>query len=190
MSRRASILGRLRRLKNGAARYVVAALALAYLSAGIAPCAIAAAQPVGDPLETVRAGGEHLESAHAHHDERGGSGLDHHGDHGSHDSRDGQGTPVHGDHAPSAQDHGDHECPHCPAGAASAQSADHSSCFALEDLTNVAASHAKDVPQPLAPTLACAAVTLPPPLASPPPPLRAAAIPLVPLNVRHCVFLI
>lgn len=180
MSRRASILGRLRRLKTGAARYVVAAFGLAYLTAGVAPCATAASQGVGDPLAVVRADGDHAHAAHAHHAHRADSGHDNHG------------SAVHDDPVPAMPDHGEHQCPHCPAGAGMAQSADHSSCFVLEDLTSVAASQAKDAPQTLLHSFSSAVFTLPPPLASPAAPLpsRAAAIPPVPLNVRHCVFLI
>lgn len=164
MNRRANILARLRRWKTGAGRYVVASFVAAYLSAGAAPCAAAAAtQATADA-----AGAAHELGANAH---------EHH--------------TVHDD---GADDAPRGHCPHCltDAGALPMQAADHSSCLALEELTNVAAPQAKDAPPSLAPPLGPAAFTLPPPLASPaaPPSLRAAAIPHVALNVRHCVFLI
>jgi hypothetical protein len=163
----------LRRWKSGAARYVVASFALAYVSAGVAPCAAAE----GEADAGAAGVREHTAAqvGHAHHG------------HGAHDvaaGADGAGAPTDDDAKP---------CPHCLAGAAMAHADEHSSCFALEDLTNVAASHAKDAPQPLAPSFGPAPFTLPPPLASPAaaPPLHAAsAVPSVPLNVRHCVYLI
>lgn len=177
MSRRTSILERLRRLKNGAARQVVAVFALAYLAAGVAPCATAATQAAGDSVGIERAVGTHSEAEHghhAHHAEHAQAAPDRHG------TADGV-PPPH---------HGDRHCPHCPAGAAVAQAENHFTCFALDDLTNVAASQAKDVSQALAPWFVVAPFTLPPPLASPIPPPRTAAIAPVPLNVRLCVFLI
>jgi hypothetical protein len=99
------------------------------------------------------------------------------------------------DTAPAPAQPGSH-CPHCPAalgGAAGvAHANDHASCAALEGLADVAAAHVKDAPPPLAPLLTPAAFALPPPLASPlaAPHSRPAQGPSVPLNVRHCVFLI
>jgi len=164
-----STLARLRRWKAGAGRYVVGAAAVAYLSAGLAPCAMAA--------QDAEAAHEHAAVAHESHGHHG-AGAEHH------------------DHAPLPADERGHSCPHCPAstngdGAIACDDAQ-VSCLAFEDLTSAAASHAKDSLQPLVPLFGGAAFTLPPPLASPraPPPLRAAAVPVVPLNVRHCVFLI
>lgn len=177
MNRRTNILGRLRRWKGGAARYVVASFAAAYLSAGVAPCAAAASEPM-DNGDAVAMGHEHA-AAHSQHAHQG---------HGS--------MPANPETAPAPDEHGSDHCPHCPSAlegaAAIVHGNDHSSCAALADLTNVAASHAKDASQPLTPLFAAAAFTLPPPLASPPPraPSRAVRIPTVPLNVRHCVFLI
>jgi len=94
--------------------------------------------------------------------------------------------------APAPESH----CPHCPGalgGAAGiAHGNDHASCAQVEDLANVAAAQVKDSSPPLAIPLVPAAFTLPPPLASPraTPQPRAARVPAVPLNVRHCVFLI
>jgi hypothetical protein len=178
MNRRTNILGRLRRWKAGAARYVVASFAAAYLSAGVAPCAAAASQPVDDG-SAVAIGQQHSDGAHSQHGHEG---------HGR--------MPATHQTAPALAEHGSEHCPHCPpaleGAAAIAHGNDHSSCAALADLTNVAASHAKDAPQPLMPLFAPAAFTLPPPLASPlaASPSRAVRIPTVPLNVRHCVFLI
>jgi hypothetical protein len=172
MNRRANILRRLRRFKTGGARYVVASFALAYVSVGIVPCAAAEVE-VDSDAAAVR---EHTAAqvGHAHHG---------HEAHNVAAAANGAGAPT---------DDGARHCPHCLAGAAMAHAVEHSSCFALEDLTNVAASHAKDVPQPLAPSFGPAPFTLPPPLASPAasPPSHAAAVPSVPLNVRHCVYLI
>ncbi|RPI59135.1 MAG: hypothetical protein EHM50_09695 [Lysobacterales bacterium] len=189
MNQRANILARLRRWKSGASHYVVWLFAVAYVSAGVAPCAAAAGRATGDVDAAV---GEHAESAHAGHAERTHRdpvAAPHHG-------HEAQGAPASDDTAPAPSDGGGEHCPHCPPGfergAAIAHDDDHSSCSTLEDLTNVAASHAKDAPQPLVPFVGLAAFTLPPPLASPlaPPPFRAARTPSVPLNIRHCVFLI
>jgi hypothetical protein len=175
MNDRANILARLRRWKSGAARYVVASVAVAYLAAGVAPCAMAANPTPDEPSsaapEDHRAHAPHHPVAHAQHGD---------GAHGA-----GAATQ---DSAPAPADLGNERCPHCPLGARG----DHATCVALEDLTDAAASHAKDAPQPLAPLLASAAFTLPPPLASPwpPPLLRAVRGASVPLNVRNCVFLI
>jgi len=178
MSRRTNILARLRRWKTGAARYVVGAVVAAYLSAGVAPCAMAdthaANADVHERASVAQEGHAQLgRHEHAEHEARHGGGAAH-------------------DHAP-ADDRGEH-CPRCPHGAhgsAIAHDGAVLSCFAVDDLTNVA-SKAKDASQPAAPLLGPAAFTLPPPLASPrvPPPLLAPAGTLVPLNVRHCVFLI
>ena len=176
MKHRANILGRLRRWKAGAARYVVASFAAAYLSAAVAPCA-AAASPRTDDAKAITLGHEHADAARSQHGHEGHGGM--------------QAT-----HETAPSEHGSHHCPHCPSAlegaTAVAHGNDHSSCAALADLTNVAASHAKDAPQPLVPLYTPAAFTLPPPLASPPtaPPSRAVRIPPVRLNVRHCVFLI
>jgi hypothetical protein len=187
MKHRANILARLRRSKAGRARPIVGLFAVAYLSAGLAPCA-AASQATGEADLAVR---EHAaaDESHAGHQSR---------DDAAHSSR------VHAGHgaipathntAPPAERGGD-LCPHCPpaleAAAGIAHGTDHSSCAALEGLTNVAAAHAKDFPAPAVPLLASAPFTLPPPLASPvAAPLHAVRFPpSVPLNVRHCVFLI
>lgn len=173
MNDRANIIAWLRRWKSGAVRHVVASFAVAYLTAGVAPCAMAASGATGEPsivaYEDHVAHEPHHPVAHAQHG------------HEAHDA----GAATH-DSAPA--DHGNERCPHCPPGA----HGDHAACVALEDLTNVAASHAKDASKPLVPLLAPAALALPPPLASPwpPPPLRAVRGASVRLNVRHCVFLI
>lgn len=175
MSDRANILGRLRRWKGGAARYVVGSFAVAYLSAGIAPCAMAAARAT----DNVSAAALVAHEGHAAHDQDAA-----HSQHGN--ETHGAGVATHDAPAP-AHDRSGH-CPHCPPGAGG----DHAVCAVFEDLTNAAASHAKDAPQSAAPPLAPAAFTLPPPLASPwpPPPLRVVRGTSVRLNVRHCVFLI
>ena len=182
MNRRANILGRLRRWKTGAARYVVGLVAVAYLAAGVAPCAMAASRAADDIDTVVR------DHAVAH------EGLAVNEPHAAahlqvgHEAHGGNGAPH--DSAPAPANDGDGHCPHCFSGTTVSHAADRSSCVAFEDLAN-AASHAKDAPQPLAPSFAVAAFMLPPPLAPPrPPPLRAAGIPPVSLNVRHCVFLI
>ena len=183
MNRRTNILARLRRWKTGAGRYVVGSFAVAYLTAGVAPCAMAS-RPTKDVDTVVR---EHVDVAHDRHvlHERQGvvhSQLDHEA-HG--------GTTAAHETAPAPADNRSEHCPHCFSGTVIAHGDDRSSCFALEDLTNAAASHAKDAPQPFAPSFGPAAYTLPPPLAAArPPPLRAVGVPPVPLNVRHCVFLI
>jgi hypothetical protein len=182
MNGRANILSRIRRWKSGAGRYVVGTFAVAYLSAGAAPC-IAAGRDVHE-LNAVAH--EHVDAAresHASREQRNSSAHSHHG-HEPH----GGAAQTH-DGSPAPTDSG-RRCPHCPAGTAIDD--DHASCVALEDLTNVGASHAKDASQSLMPLFAPAAFTVPPALASPraPPPLRAVGVPPVPLNVRHCVFLI
>jgi hypothetical protein len=169
MSSRSSVLVRLRRSRAGAARYVAALFAVAYLAAGVAPCVAAASLPAADG-----AAQGHAHHAHEHADSAAGS---HHG---------------HEDGVPSQHDGNGENCPHCPLdGGAARGHGDHSTCAALEDLTNVA-PQAKVAPPALAPPLSPAAFTLPPPLASPPanPPWRSARLSSVPLNVRHCVFLI
>jgi hypothetical protein len=173
MNDRANILARLRRSKSGAARYVVAAFAVAYFSAGVAPCAMATPRATHDGSAAARQG-------HAAHEPLHSAAHAHHGHeaHGA-DAHDGSPEPI---------QHGNAHCPHCPPAA----HGDETACVVLEDLKSVAASHAKDAPKPLAPLLAAVAITLPPPHASPwrPPPLRAVQATSVPLNVRHCVFLI
>ena len=184
MKRRTNILARLRRWKTGAARYVVGSFAVAYLAAGVAPCAMAANRATESVDAAAR---EHVGAAHEDHavhepraDAHAQRGHETHG-----------GTAVAHESAPAPADDRSEHCPHCFSAAEVAHGDDRSSCLAFDDLTNSAASHAKDAPQPLAPSFAAAAFTLPPPLASPrPAPLRAAGIPPVPLNVRHCVFLI
>jgi len=165
MNGRANILVRLRRWKRGAARYVIGSFAVAYLSAGVAPCAMAATRATHD---MHAASPEHTGVAHEHHVH-------------------GVGVAAH-ESVPAPADHGNTHCPHCPP----STHGDHAACVALDDLTNVAASHAKDAPQSIAPLLVPAALTLPPAHASPwpPPPSRVARVPCVPLNVQHCVFLI
>jgi hypothetical protein len=178
MNRRTNILRHLRRWNAGAARYVVASFAAAYLSVGVAPCAAAASEPK-DNGDAVAIGHEHADAAHSQHDHEG---------HGS--------MPADHETVLVPAERGSDHCPHCPSAlegaAAIAHGNDHSSCAALADLTNVAASHAKDPQQPLMPLFAPAAFTLPPPLASPlaAPPSRAVRTPTVRINVRHCVFLI
>ncbi len=179
MNRRTNILERLRRWKAGAARYVVASFAAAYLSAGVAPCAAAASKPIDNGDAAVAIGQEHAGAAHSLHGHEGHVSM--------------PATPA---PEPAPAGHGSDHCPHCPSaleGAAEiGHGSDHSSCAALEELTNVAASHANDAPQQLTTLFAPAAFTLPPPLASPlpAPPSHAVRIPAVPLNIRHCVFLI
>jgi hypothetical protein len=170
MSSRSSVLARLRRARAGAARYVAALFAVAYLASGVAPCVAAASSPpaVGGAQEHVH---------HAHHEHGDSAAGPHHG----HDAG-----------VPSRHDSNGDSCPHCPLGGGPARGHDdHSTCAALDDLTNVA-SQAKAAPPALAPSLGPAAFTLPPPLASPlaPPPWRSASPSSVPLNIRHCVFLI
>ena len=175
MNDRANIIAWLRRWKSGAARHVVASFAVAYLTAGVAPCAMAASGATGEPSIVVH-------EDHAAHEPPHPVAHAQHG----HEARD-AGATTH-DSAPAPADHGDERCPHCPPGA----HGDHAACVALEDLTDVTASHAKDAPKPLASPVAAAAFMLPPPLGSPwpPPPLRAVRATAVRLNVRHCVFLI
>jgi hypothetical protein len=186
MNERANILAPFRRWNAGAARYVVASFAIAYLSAGMAPCAAAASGAAQAPGAAVREPGAVTHEAHGTHEQHVPAAHSHAG-HESHD-----GTPSAHDGGASQQ--GTH-CPHCPAAAGGvgiAHGDDHSSCAVLEDLADVAASQAKAAPPPIAPLPGPAAFTLPPPLASPraPPPSRAVALPPVPLNIRHCVFLI
>jgi hypothetical protein len=172
-SGRSNVLARLRRWRAGAARYAVAWFAVAYLSAGVAPCAAAAS--AAEAAGGAAAHAQH--SQHAHEHGTGSAGAQH-----GHDAAE----------MPSHHDGGADSCPHCPLdGGAAPGHDDHSSCAALEDLTN-AAPQAKSAPPALAPPLAAAAFTLPPPLASPlvTPPWRSAQRSSVPLNVRHCVFLI
>ncbi|HEY3518446.1 MAG TPA: hypothetical protein VGL98_15460 [Gammaproteobacteria bacterium] len=183
MNRRANILSRMRRWKSGAGRYVVGAVAVAYLSAGAAPCAAAGRET----HEVNAAVHEHVivaDQSHAAHEQRDPGAHSHHG-HQAHG-----GAVVTHQGSPAPTDSGSRHCPHCPPGAPIDD--DHSSCFALEDLTNVGAAHAKDTSQPLVPLFVPAPFTLPRPLASPraPPPLLGAGGSPVPLNVRHCVFLI
>jgi hypothetical protein len=169
-------LARLRRSSSGAARYVVGLFVVAYLSAGVAPCAMAASQTPG------AAGTAQHEHEHEHEPRAAVVHAQHaHEDH----------TAEAGEHASAPTDDGSPYCPHCPAGTAGTHEDDHSSCFALADVTN-AAAQAKDAPQQLAPALGSPAFTLPPPLAAPraPPPLRRVGVPPVPLNIRNCVFLI
>jgi hypothetical protein len=165
-------LARLRRSSSGAVRYLVGLFVVAYLSAGVAPCAMAASQPAQTARTALHEHEPPAVFAHAHHA---------HEDH----------TAEAGEHAPEPTDNGGPYCPHCPAGTAGTHEDDHSSCFALADVTN-AAAQAKDAPQQLAPALGPPAFTLPPPLAAPraPPPLRRISAPPVPLNIRNCVFLI
>jgi hypothetical protein len=184
MNGRTSIIGRLRRWNAGAARYVVGAVAVAYLSTGVAPCAMASHAA----NDTRAAESQHVDVSHAGHAQHDGRDVAEHSRHG-HDAH--RGFAAAHEDAPAPVDQRGEHCPHCPAGTAIAHDSDGLACATLEDLTNVAASHLKDVAQPLAPLLGSAAFTLPPPLASPrAPPSRAAAVPPVPLNVRHCVFLI
>jgi len=183
MNRRTNILGRLRRWKSGAARYVIAALAVTYWSAAMAPCAMAAMHEAGGALHEATV----VHDGPAHHEQHASNGHSHHG-HEAH----GGSAAAHDHGAPAPAEH----CPHCPhaVGSSSAIACDDAqvSCLSVDDLKNAAASHAKDSPQPLVPLLGPAAFTLPPSLASPraSPPLRAAPVALVPLNVRNCVFLI
>lgn len=173
MKDRANILARLRRWKSGAARYVVAAFAVAYLSAGVAPCAMAARAT--EELGIVG------QEDHAAHEPRQPVAHAQHG-HETH----GAGAAAH--ESVTALDLANEHCSHCPPGA----QGDHTTCVALQDLTNVASSHAKDAPQPLSLLLVPAAFMPLPPFAPPwsPPPLRDVRVASVPLNVRHCVFLI
>jgi hypothetical protein len=177
MNGRAYSLAHLRRSTGGAARYVVGLFVVAYLSVAVAPCAMAASQVPSAartaPHEDVYAHAHeppadvaHAQHAHEHHTVGGGN-------------------------VPTPTDQGSPYCPHCPAGTAGAHADDHSSCFALPDLTD-AAAQAKDAPQQLAPALGPPAFTLPPPLAAPraPPLVRRVSVPPVPLNIRNCVFLI
>jgi hypothetical protein len=204
MSHRENILARLRRWKSGGARRVVGLVVAAYLSAGLAPCAAAPSQALDGTAAAAReqsdvAHGGHVQHRqHAHHDAGGHVQHAQHdaGGHSQHGHADG-GMPAVHDTSPAPAEHGGDHCPHCPAAldgaAAIAHGSDHTSCGALEDLANAAASHAKDAPQPSAPPIGFAPFTLPPPLASPlaalplPAAMRASSIPL---NVRHCVFLI
>jgi hypothetical protein len=175
MNDRANILARLRRWKGGAARYVVASFAAAYLGAGVAPCAMAAPRATD---ETSIVAYEN----HAAQEPRHSAAHEQHG-HEAH------AADAAADHdGPAPVDHSKENCPHCPSSA----HGDHAACGALEDLTNVAASHVKDAAKPLVPLLMAAPLMLPPALVSPwpPPPLRAVRGASVPLNVRHCVFLI
>ena len=175
MSDRANILARLRRSKCGAGRYVVAAFAVAYLSAGVAPCAMAKTRATDEvPAVTHEQHAAHEPAHHAAHAQHG---------HEAPAAR----APAH-DAEQAPADHENEHCAHCPPG----MHGDHAACVALEDLTNVAASHAKDAHKAPAPLLVAAALTLPAPLASPwpPPPLRGVRGAAVRLNVRHCVFLI
>ena len=165
MNDRASILVRLRRWKRGAARYVIGSFAGCYLSAGVAPCAMATTRATHD---THAASPEHAGVAHEHH---------------AH----GVGVATH-ESVPAPADLDRAHCPHCPPGT----NGHDAGCFALEGLTNVAASHAKDASQSVTQALV-AAVFAPLPLPAapwPPPPLRVARVTSVPLNVRHCIFLI
>jgi hypothetical protein len=87
-------------------------------------------------------------------------------------------------------------CPHCPiggeGGAGGAHDNEHASCLTLEDLTSGLPSHAKEAPQALVPLDGPPELILRPPLAAAPalPASCAPRIPRVPLNVRHCVYLI
>jgi hypothetical protein len=182
-----NILGRLRRWKTGGGRHVLGLLTVAYLSAGVAPC-LAMAHPVAPKpaaVARVQAGSGH--EGHAAHEHRDPDAL-------FHDDRAAHATPAAHEHATApADDRGKH-CPHCFAdadgGAAIPHDDDHAACSALEGSTDVAASQAKDAPQPAAPVLGPAPFTLPPPLASPAAPSRAVRSLPVTLNIRHCVFLI
>jgi hypothetical protein len=172
-------LARLRRSSSGAARYVVGLFVVAYLSVGVAPCAMAASEAV----QADRAVSHELEHAHEHEPRVAVAHSQHAHEHHAAEA---------GEHAPtSPTDSGTAYCPHCLAGTASTHAADHSSCLALPDSTN-AAAHAKDAPPQLAPALGPRAFTLPPPLAAPRarPPSRRVSVPPVPLNIRNCVFLI
>jgi hypothetical protein len=185
MNDRTSILGLLRRWKTGAARYVVGAFAVAYLSAGVAPCLAVASRAAVDPAGTARNVEVPSHEANAVH---GRGGFDAHAHHG-HETHAGT-VPAHDE---VTDDGRSAHCPHClgDGGAANAPDGDHASCSALDDFTDVAVPQGKVLPA-LAPSLGPAAFTLPPPLASPvgPVPSRAVRVPLVPINVRHCVFLI
>jgi hypothetical protein len=173
-------LTRLRRSSSGAARYVVGLFVVASLSVGVAPCAMAASEAV----QAERAAShEHEHDRDRDHEPRVGVA------HAQH-AHEGYGVEA-GEHAPAPADDGTASCPHCLAATAGALEDDHSSCFAVPDLTN-AAAQAKDAPQQLAPAFGPPAFTLPPALAAPraPPPLRRLSVPAVPLNIRNCVFLI
>src|SRR5688572_28120497 len=104
MNDRANILARLRRWNGGAARYVVASFAVAYLSAGVVPCAMGAAQSTDESRIVAH-------EDHAAHEPRH---PDAHARHG-HDAH-GAGATA-GDSAPAPADHGNERCPHCPPGA-------------------------------------------------------------------------
>jgi hypothetical protein len=182
MNARANILARLRRWKTGVGRPVVASFAVAYLAAGVAPCVAASSQAAIDSAGAV------LEIAASSHD---GNAVQEHGaapaaPHHGHDAHAGGPRAGHDADDDRPREH----CPHHLGGAAQAHH-DHSSCSVVEDLSNVAASQQKETSQPPV-ALVPVAFALLPPLASPaaPPPLRAVEVPPVPLNVRHCVFLI
>src|SRR5688572_33066996 len=122
MNRRANILGRLRRWKAGGARYVIGLVAVTYLAAGVAPCAMAASRAAGDVDTVVR------EHAVAH------EGRAVHETHGAAHLHDGHAAPgsnaaPHGS-APAPADRGGH-CPHCFSGTDAAHASDRSSCVAL-----------------------------------------------------------
>jgi hypothetical protein len=188
MSRRRNILARLRRFKSRGAAHVITTFAVAYLLAGVAPCAAASSGAfAGTAIIAEQAEvSQHRHAQHESHD------VGAHAQHGHGDG--GLAAP----HVPAPSEHGGDHCPHCPAAVEGASAAghggDHRSCAALEDLTNAAASHAKDAPQPSAVLIVAAPFTQPPPLASPllaqPPVIAAIRASNVPLNVRHCVFLI
>jgi hypothetical protein len=165
-------LARLRRSSSGAARHVVGLFVVAYLSAGVAPCTMAASQAA-----------QADRTAHEHEHEHESQAALAHTQH-AHEAQTAE-------QAPAPHDNGSPYCPHCPAGTAGTHEDDHSSCFAVADVTN-AAAQAKDAPQQLAAAFGLPVFTLPPPLAAPraPPPLRRVSVPPVPLNIRNCVFLI
>jgi hypothetical protein len=184
MKDRRNILGSLRRWRAGAARHVVGAFVVAYLAAGIAPCVAAAGRAPVDAAAAVRNAEVVLHEGSGSH-----GGFDLH----AHPGHETDAAALSG-HDQASDDGRSAHCPHClgDAGAVRAHDDDHASCSALEDLTDVAVSQTKAAPPALAPLLGPAAVTLPPPLASPvaPVPSRAVRAPLVAINIRHCVFLI
>lgn len=179
MKRRINWLGVLRRQRSGLGRFVLAFFAVATVTMTGAPCfAMAAGAQVSPAM--------HHEGMHA-----GMTMVAHDHSHFAHASEHGASSP-HGSPDPS------HQCPHCPLAAP------------MSGYTTTSGSHAVCAGLGGASDQAQAGVTMPPfkhiaaapqfePAASavlrPPGTARAfvppaLARPSVPLNVRHCVFLI
>jgi hypothetical protein len=176
MNGRTNILAKLRRQRGRFGRFVLAVFAMGSFTLAGAPCFAMAAPP---PTARVD------QSAHAAH---GDSGMHAHGHARAH--ADG----ISGTHEQSEHQFPKH-CPHCPVTAAMSHhgpSSAHAFCSALDDVSDQSLSSLPTFAKHV--VLVAAFETLPPLVFHPPPrqltrELARARSP-VPLNLRHCVFLI